>query len=266
MMEHIEAIELLPAYLDRELGVGEAIAMERHLGGCAECQAEFAAQSAMSARIKRDGMYFRAPADLARRIEMSLPRSKSASVGMATRFFDWLRAEAGSKPWNVHWTGVGVVAASALTLLWSGSLYLALPSEQERLTQELVSSHVRSLQVEHLSDVASTDKHTVKPWFNGKLDFSPPVIDLAVQEFPLEGGRLDYVGGRTVAVLIYRHRKHPINLYIWPSTDADAPPMAQDRQGYHLVHWVSGGMKYWAVSDLATSELEDFGNFIRSKA
>ena len=147
---------------------------------------------------------------------------------------------------------------SLLAVVWSGGLYLTLPSAQERLTEELISSHVRSLQVDHLADVISSDRHTVKPWFNGKLDFSPPIIDLAPQGFPLVGGRLDYLDGRTVAVLIYRRNQHPINLYIWSSTDKDAKPQVQSRQGYHLIRWTASGMNYWAVSDLTTNELEFF--------
>ena len=152
-----------------------------------------------------------------------------------------------------------------LAVVWSGGLYLALPSAQDRLMEELISSHVRSLQVDHLSDVVSSDQHTVKPWFNGKLNFSPPVIDLAPQEFPLVGGRLDYLDGRSVAVLIYRHNQHPINLYIWPSTDRDEAPQVQGRQGYHLIRWAVGGMDYWVVSDLATNELELFVDTLRSQ-
>ena len=262
MMDHKQ---LLPAYLDQELGIAAAIAIEHHLNGCSECQAEYAEQRAVSARLKKDATYFKAPASLARRLQRSLRRDRSPSVGFKALNFDWLRAGAGSKAWNVNWLGAGTVAAFALALVWGASLYLALPSAQERLTEELISSHVRSLQVEHLSDVASSDRHTVKPWFNGKLDFAPSVVDLASQDFPLEGGRLDYVNGRTVAVLIYRHRRHPINLYVWPTSDRDAAPQAQDRQGYHLVRWTLGGMKYWAVSDLATNELEVFAGALRSQ-
>ena len=129
---------------------------------------------------------------------------------------------------------------------------------------ELISSHVRSLQVNHLSDVVSSDQHTVKPWFNGKLDFSPPVIDLASQEFPLLGGRIDYVSDRTVAVLVYRHNQHPINLYIWPSADINVAPRVQSRRGYHLIHWALGGMNFWAVSEMGTNELELFVNALRA--
>ena len=133
---------------------------------------------------------------------------------------------------------------------------MTLPSAQQALTEELIASHLRSLQVDHLADVMSADRYTVKPWFNGKLDFSPPIIDLAAQGFPRVGGRLDYVDGRNVAVLIYRRNQHPINLYIWPGTAKDAPPQEQSRQGYHLMRWTVSGMNDSAVSELAINELE----------
>jgi len=248
-MDHKKIIELLPAYLDQELGISDAIAVEHHLSGCPECQHEYAEQSGVSALLKQDAPYFKAPAYLAQRIKMALPQDRPHPSRRDT--------------WNFNWLNAGAVMVTLLAVAWSGGLYLTLPSAQERLMEDLVSSHVRSLQVDHLSDVASTDRHTVKPWFNGKLDFSPPVIDLAPQGFPLVGGRLDYLDGRTVAVLIYRHNQHPINLYVWPSTDRDAAPKAQAHQGYHLMRWTVGGMGYWAVSDLAANELGLFvGEFM----
>jgi anti-sigma factor RsiW len=140
----------------------------------------------------------------------------------------------------------------------SMSLYLAVPSPEQRLTQELVDDHVRSLQSNHLFDVISTDKHTVKPWFNGKLDFAPPVIDLAQQGYPLVGGRLDFLHGRPVAVMVYSYKLHPINLYVWPGDDAGAVPHIQERQGYHLAHWSAAGMNYWAITDAGENELDGF--------
>jgi len=250
-MDHKEVFELLPAYLDQELGLSDAIAVERHLGNCSECQHELDLQSGVTAQLKKDVAYFKAPTHLAHRIKVALPGERSPS----TRF----------KNWNFNWLNAGAVMVTLLAVVWSGTLYLSLPSAQERLTEELVSSHVRSLQVNHLSDVVSSDRHTVKPWFNGKLDFSPTVVDLAPQGFPLVGGRLDYLDGRSVAVLVYRHNQHPINLYNWPSTDRDAAPQVQNRQGYHLVRWVGGGMEYWAVSDLATDDLESFVGTLRSQ-
>ena len=250
-MEHKEAIELLPAYLDQELGISDAMAVERHLSSCSECQHEYAEQSGVSAQLKKNAAYFDAPPHLAQRIKMSLPSDRSHSTPF--------------KGWRFNWLNAGAVMVALLAVVWSGGLYLALPSAQDRLMEDLISSHVRSLQVDHLSDVVSSDKHTVKPWFNGKLDFSPPVFDLASQGFPLVGGRLDYLNGRTVAVLIYRHNQHPINLYVWPSTDRDAAPQVQGRQGYHLIRWAAGGMVYWVVSDLATNELELFVRTVRSQ-
>ena len=250
-MEHKQAIELLPAYLDQELGISDALAVERHLSSCSECQREFAEQSGVSAQLKKNTAYFKAPAHLAQRIKMSLPGDRSHSTRI--------------KSWNFNWLNAGAVMVALLAVVWSGGLYLALPSAHDRLMEELISSHVRSLQVDHLSDVISSDQHTVKPWFNGKLDFSPPVIDLALQGFPLVGGRLDYLDGRTVAVLVYRHKQHPINLFIRPGADRDATPQMRGRQGYHLIHWAVGGMDYWVVSDLAANELELFVGALRSQ-
>jgi anti-sigma factor RsiW len=123
----------------------------------------------------------------------------------------------------------------------------------------LVDDHVRSLQFNHLSDVISTDRHTVKPWFDGKLDFAPPVVDLAQQGYPLVGGRLDYLNGRAVAVMVYRYKLHPINLYVWPGNDAGAPPpRIYEQQGYHLAHWSAAAMNYWAITDAGEAELNGF--------
>jgi anti-sigma factor RsiW len=137
----------------------------------------------------------------------------------------------------------------------------------DHITQEIISGHVRSLMADHLTDVASSDQHTVKPWFNGKLDFSPPVKDLSDHGFPLVGGRLDYLENRPVAALVYRHRKHFINLFIWPSahgSDIGKKTLASD--GYNLIHWEESGMVYWAVSDLNIGELQEFAQLIQNQA
>jgi len=131
---------------------------------------------------------------------------------------------------------------------------------------EIVSGHVRSLMADHLTDVASSDKHTVKPWFDGKLDFSPAVVDLADHGFPLVGGRLDYLGSRSVAALVYARQKHFINLFVWPSTrEGDLGEPKSSRHGFHLIHWNAAEMSYWAVSDLNPAELEEFAGLIRNR-
>lgn len=250
-MDHQKILELLPAYLDQELGIADLLAVEQHLSGCNTCQNEFAELRSAKEQLKKHATYFTAPDHLARSITMSLPQGHSNP----SRFTGW----------NLNWMNAGAVLVTLLALVWSGALYMTLPSTQDKLVEELISSHVRSLQVDHLSDVVSSDKHTVKPWFNGKLDFSPPVFDLSSQGFPLVGGRLDYLNGRTVAVLVYRHNLHPINVYVWPSNNNEAALKMQERQGYHLIRWAVDGMEYWAVSDLATDELESFVGSLRSQ-
>ena len=261
MMEHDQVVELLPAYVDQELGVSETIQIERHLNNCFECQQDFEQQSQLSAQLKSVAFHFEAPAGLAQRISDALPTERSIPAVPTDK-----RWQFGERfGWHFDRFNMGALLATLVAVLWSGSMFLSTPSAQDQLTDEIVASHVRSLQVDHLSDVISTDRHTVKPWFNGKLNFSPPVFDLASQGYPLTGGRLDYINGRPVAALIYHHQLHPINLYIWPTSDHNAAPVSQTRQGYHLVYWTIGGMTYWAVSDVAAADLTTFETLLTSQ-
>ena len=147
--------------------------------------------------------------------------------------------------------GFGAACAAVLALL------LITPAMPPGLTEQVVAGHLRALQPGHLEDVASEDHHTVRPWFDGKLDFAPPVKDLAAARFPLIGGRLDYLDGRPVAALLYQRGKHIINLFVWPGT-GDTPPQIDERQGYNIVHWSQEGMNFWAVSDLELALLSEF--------
>ncbi|MFL6717685.1 MAG: anti-sigma factor family protein [Burkholderiaceae bacterium] len=254
-MDHKESSELLPAYIDQELDISDALAVERHLRDCAECQHDYAQQSSVKARFRQGVHYINAPAHLAERIQSALPQDAPRLA--RSRSWNIFR------DWNINWLNRGAAMATLLAALWSVGLYVVLPTAGQQLAEEVIASHARSLQVDHLSDVASSDQHTVKPWFNGKLDFSPPVADLAAQGFPLVGGRLDYLDGHPVAALIYRRDQHPINVYIWPSAGKDSMPQRRDSRGYHLLHWNSNGMEYWAISDVAENELAHFAEIMR---
>jgi len=240
-MDCKEVRELLTAHVDRELGVRAAIEIEQHLQGCPACRAAYAAQQAVRSAVRTRGAYFAAPGDLEHRIRAALP-SQSARPPL-TRARSW---------WSA-----GAALAAVVALAWSIGLYLALPSANQRLAEEIVAAHVRSLMLNHATDITSSDHHTVKPWFAGKLDFSPPVQDLGADGFALVGGRLDYLDHRPIAALVYRHGPHWINLFVWPAGRA-TPPSEQSRRGYHLVSWVQGGMAYWAVSDVEPAELSRF--------
>jgi anti-sigma factor RsiW len=199
--------------------------------------------------------------------------------GLAGRIGRAVRAEAVAVPASVQparpgrsprgiwqalaWFGTGAATAWGLALV-----LLATPVPPlDVLAEGVTANHVRSLMASHLADVASADQHTVKPWFAGKLDFSPPVVDLAAEGFPLTGGRLDYLDGRTVAALVYRSGPHVINLFVWPASDAGAQaPVLSTRQGYQLVRWSQGGMQAWAVSDLNAAELQTFAALLRERS
>jgi len=169
-----------------------------------------------------------------------------------------------SKKWlPLKWGSSGAALALAACLAF---FMIASPSEQYLVEQELITSHIRSLQDGHLIDVASTDQHTVKPWFNGRLDVSPPVTDFSADGFPLIGGRLDYVYHHTVAVIVYRYNKHVINLFVWPSdrTQIDIESVAA-QQGYNMRHWHDGDLQFWVVSDVNPAKLAEFENLYRGQ-
>lgn len=258
-MNHKQAENLLPAYIDKELSLSETADFEQHLNNCAECQNEYKAQANIISLVKNSATYFEATPQFARRLEASLSRELPSKNAKNSWNFDWLQT------WLGNGIGKGAAMTSLATLVLSTSLFLATPSAQQKLTEELTASHVRSLQADHLSDVISTDQHTIKPWFNGKLDFVPPTVDLAKTGFPIEGGRIDYINGKTVAVIVYRHSKHPINLYVWPSNSSDSAVQTSMHNGYNLAYWVENGMNYWAISDLETEKLIDFTKAIQTK-
>jgi len=244
--------EFIHAYVDGELDLARSLEIEQHMQECQACASAYHNQTALRSALKDSSLYHSAPAGLEKRIRASLRREAKSEVGR--RLFGW------------RWLPVG---AMALILLLGLVIWRAVPSLRpsgdEFLAQEIVSNHVRSLQLEsHHIDVVSEDPHTVKPWFDGKLDFAPPVKDFSSQGFPLIGGRLEYLNNRAVAALIYQRQKHYINLYIWPAEQSNATSeVGTKRQGYNLLHWTNSGMTYWAISDLNGVELHEFARLVQ---
>jgi anti-sigma factor RsiW len=241
---------LLRAYFDGELDLVRSLEFEEHLKTCPQCSGELREQQVLRDSLQAANLYERAPDGLRARVRAALPaEARLQSISTTRRpVIEWL-----------------AIAAAILIAVFLGVKVIPeIGSQKQNLVaEEIVASHIRSLQPGHLMDVQSTDQHTVKPWFDGKLDFAPPVVDLATQGFPLVGGRLDYIGRRNVAALVYQRQKHFINVFIWPEEDNGAkPPEVQTIQGYNVVSWSHNGMDYYAVSDLNTTELHQFADLL----
>ena len=245
-----EAKKLIHAYVDRELDLVQSLELERHLTDCNSCSKEYAGLQALRSVV--GSVYQKPPAQLQNRIRSAIRKEVKSET----------------RPRMLSWRWIGVAASIVLLVFLSWGLFRVLSgsSPDEALAHEVVSSHVRSLMASHLTDVPSSDQHTVKPWFNGKLDFSPPVIDLADQGYPLAGGRLDYLNNRTVAALIYQRRGHFINLFVWPSTGERERPRPETLNGYNVIHWYQSDLSCWAVSDLNAEELNEFVRLLKSKS
>ena len=237
-----EAEVMLHALIDGELDAGHAREVESHIEGCPRCAAALRDYREISSAIAEAGVSYAAPAALRQRIEAALPQPRPVPNRRAA-----LRGFA---------MGSAVSALAA-----TGVVAIVLRNDDaERIRAEVVSAHLRSLQAGHLTDVISTDQHTVKPWFNGRLDVSPPVIDLTAQGFTLIGGRLDYVDARAIGAVVYKRRQHVINLFVSQTGSTERRGARIDTvQGFNIRHWSDRGLNYWAVSDLAKDELAEFG-------
>jgi anti-sigma factor RsiW len=251
--------EMVAAYADGQLGASEALEVERHLKTCPNCDAVHRSQRALSAAIGDPALYYKAPASLHQRLAATLGPDQSAKAITSVA----LRAR---RP--LMWRNLALASSAAFVIVITTAIATRFnqTAPQEQALHDVIQSHVRSLMVNHLADVPSTYQHTVKPWFNGKLDFSPPVKDLAADGFPLVGGRIDVIEDRPVAALIYRRHAHFINLFIWLSTDAPGAGVTTSRRGYNVIHWNHSGMTHWAVSDLNHGELEQFVDLLRTSS
>jgi anti-sigma factor RsiW len=250
-MNHDEAAKLLGPYRDGELDLAACLKLEEHLAGCPTCQQKLTGEQELVDLIQSETPRFKPSPFLETRIRAALREEKSFSASIPW----WQRLSLGST-----YSGLAGVAALLVILAVGFFSTQGIPE----LAQDAVANHVRSLQVNHLMDVASTDQHTVKPWFAGKLDYSPQVVDLTPSGYPLIGGRLDVLDHRNVAAIIYQRRKHYINLFIWPS-NADSVHGIYNQNGYHVLCWTKSGMNYVAVSELGEQELKDFVKMIQDQ-
>ena len=236
---------LLGALVDNELDAANVALVEAHAIRCEGCREELERLTALQNLLRRDDVRHPLPDQLAARIE-ALP-------------------ELSSKPARRHWLpgwlapGLGGALAASLAMV-----VLTTPSTSAGLDEQLVSSHVRSLQPGHLMDVQTTNQHIVKPWFNGRIDFAPPVPELADQGFPLAGGRLDSIEGNTVAAIVYHRRLHTVNLYVWPAPDAGSRSLVKD--GFAIEEWSRGGLRYAAISDIPANEVKQFAKLFVARS
>lgn len=241
----------LHGYLDGELDALRATDFEEHLKECPSCQAALAQMQSLRASINTADLYTKASPQLRSRIRHQLAGDTGTSDFSAPRL----------------WRGwfVPIFAALSVVVVFWLTLRLVEPHTQSaRIAAELIDAHVRSLQPGHLTDVQSTDQHTVKPWFDGKLDFIPPVADYSQEGFPLIGGRLDVIDGHNVAAIVYSRRKHLINLFVWPSREGhENLSNSGSHQGYNWIAWQAGDMSLCLVSDVSSSDLRELQGLIR---
>jgi anti-sigma factor RsiW len=249
-MTHPDLEAQVDAYLDGELAAGDAVELEAHLAGCPTCgrfrDDRRALRKAIAARMPR----LEAPEFLRARVRAALREAAAAPPrgGRTASLLAW------------RWLAFAATIAAVAIGSWRLAVVHTASSS---LSDEVLTSHVRSLMPGHLSDVVSSDQHTVKPWFDGKLDFSPPVHDFSGRGYPLLGGRLDYLNGRPVAALVYGRRRHIINVFLWPAAGPEGVARPVERRGYHILHWATPDLAYWVISDVGLSELTDFGELIR---
>lgn len=248
------ARRLLNAYVDGELDAASIMELEAQMRESPALQQEFQCLSVLQNLVQSRGSRFDAPSQLARRLFAALPEAQP--VGTPKTVPGWWRPLA-----------IGTTMAAVALLFWSIVPTLDRLGPGAGPREEVLAAHVRSLMADHLTDLTSSERHTVKPWFSSRLDFSPPVEDLAGEGFALVGGRLDYLGGKPVAALVYRYRQHIINVFVWPlSENREVSLQNWALRGYNMARFDSRGMSFWAVSDLNPEDLQKLANLLQRSA
>jgi anti-sigma factor RsiW len=259
MMNCDDSRVYLPAYVDDELGVAESLLVQKHLSRCEDCRRTLDQQQALRTALRDPDLAARPSADFSKRLQAAV--RQAAKEEARSQRPSWLETmRFGSFRW------IPAAIALILTVTLGGLFVMSRmrTSQDQLIARAVLAGHIRSLQANHLVDVPSSDRHTVKPWFQGKLDFSPPVPDLSELGWTLIGGRLDYLDGRPVAALIYKRRMHNINVFLWPNhSSADDAIRQEDAQGYQILHWNGAETTYWVVSDLNSAELLQLGRALR---
>ena len=242
----------LHGYLDGELDAMGAANFEKHLEDCPDCKRVLAAEESLRSALQNASLYERAPESLRQNL-LGAAREKVAAIRpVRSSGFSW------------QWLAAAAVLLIALTIGWRQWQRSQVPSSMQLVASSLVDAHLRSLQPGHLTDVESTDQHTVKPWFDGRLDFAPPVRDFSADGFPLLGGRLDVVQGRTAAALVYGRRKHIINVFVEKTPSGEAWNGFGNMQGYHWLAWQKDGFSFFAVSDVSAPDLNQLEQLVVS--
>ena len=238
----------LDAYIDGELAEAERVVLRDHLAGCPGCSSETTALERLREGIRQSAPIYHAPAKLSSMIRFAL-RQEAAPTARAAR----------PAP---GWLAYAASILLAVALGSGGTVLITGERQEDAVANELIDSHLRSLLGSHLTDVASSDQHTVKPWFAGRSDVSPPAVDLAAKGFPLIGGRLDLIAGKPVPALVYRRSEHVINVFVLPASHGDLAATLT-RRGYSLRHWSEGDLGFWAVTDAAPAQLAVFERTFR---
>lgn len=253
-MDCTEARELLHGYLDNELDAAHSMQVARHLESCEPCGAAHALDLQLRSTVRDNVRRYPAPAHLRAKILAATGGSRRDS-----RPRGWLLP--------AEWLRLGASFAVASLLTWGITYHFVVPSQAEMLMGEVVAAHVRGILTARLTDVASSDRHTVKPWLSTRLDFSPPVADFSAEGFPLIGGRLDYLDGRPIAVLLYRYRDHVISVFVWPDRSGGWDGTSKEsRKGYNVTRWARAGFRYHVVSDLSGEQWDRFVTLLQAPA